>query len=448
MKRLNILAIAYACSPLHGSEAGVGWGWVNAIAESHNVTVLTADYNAGEINRNLAANTKPVRNTLRFLYVKNKSWHYRPQGMWLKVENSLAKPLMNIAYQNWLGYAFTEAQQEIKQNSYDLVHLITYVGWRFCGRFYQLGIPFVWGPIGGLKNTPWRLFPALGLGGAIYYGGRNLINSLQIRTLSGPRRALRKTQGAVIAATSEIKEALHDRFGSSSKVICEVGIPNVEPVEPTHRESNEPLHICWSGVHLPGKALHLLLRAAARLPEDVNYCLHILGDGPSNREWRSLAKRLDVDGRCHWYGRLPRDRALDVMKTCHVFTMTSLKELTSTVAIEGISLGLPIICLDHCGLADLVTDACGIKIPVCAIQQIESEIAQAIMTLYNNDDLRYRLAQGAIARSQDYSWQSKMTALDEIYLAAVSASDSAVVKATHPMIELTGDNSSAETKYV
>lgn len=448
MRRLNILAIAYACSPFHGSEAGVGWGWVNAIAESHNVTVVTADYNASEIDRHLATRTELARNKPRFIYVKNQPWHYRPWGIWPKIENSLAKPLMNIVYQDWLGHAFTKAQREMEQNNYDLVHLITYVGWRFSGRFYQLGIPFVWGPIGGLKNTPWCFFPALGLKGAIYYGGRNLINSLQIQFLMGPKHALRRAQGAVIAATSEIKDALQNHFGSSSRVICEVGMPNIESVELKRREKNEPLCICWSGIHLPGKALHLLLHAVAHLPKYMNYSLHILGDGPSSPQWRTLAKRIGVDDRCHWYGRLSRNQALDVMRACHVLTITSLKELTSMVAIEAVSLGLPIICLDHCGLADLVTEKCGIKIPIRSIRQIESDIAEVLMVLYNDDELRYRLAQGAIARSLEYSWQGKMTALDEIYDIAINKNDLAPGEAQQSVIELMSENGPAGSKCV
>src|ERR1039457_2238426 len=108
------------------------------------------------------------------------------------------------------------AQKETASGDYDLVHLITYVGWRFCGKFYRLDLPFVWGPIGGLMNTPWRLMPALGLKGALYYTGRNVVNSLQIALLPGPRRALRKASGAVIAATSEIQKALSTKIGRAS----------------------------------------------------------------------------------------------------------------------------------------------------------------------------------------------------------------------------------------
>jgi glycosyltransferase involved in cell wall biosynthesis len=415
MTRSKVLAIAYACNPIKGSESGVGWGWVNAIATNHDITVITADYNTGDINQYLEGREGRRGNNPRFLYVKNRPWHYRPRGVWLKIEDSLAKPLMNLAYHDWLRYAFEEAKREIAQNHYDLVHLITYVGWRFPGNFYRLGIPFVWGPIGGMKNTPWRLLPILGLRGALYYGGRNLINSLQLRTLQGPKRALRAADRGVIAATSEIREELWTRFRVKSHVICEVGPPQPEAESPTQRGENETFRICWSGTHLPGKALHLLLRAAARLPKDLDYSIEILGDGPSNQDWRAMASRLNIDDRCHWHGWLPRSQSLAVMRTSHVFVITSLKDLTSNVAVEAVSLGLPVVCLDHCGFADLVTEECGIKVYPVSAHQIISDLSEALRTLYRDETLRRTLAQGASQRSRDYLWSNKMAALDRVY---------------------------------
>jgi glycosyltransferase involved in cell wall biosynthesis len=421
MTRLKILAIAYACNPARGSESGVGWGWVNAIATGHDVTVITADYNRAQIDQHLASRESSASTNPRFIYVKNRPWHYRPSPAWLRIEDSLAKPLMNLAYQDWLRCALAEARLEIAKNRYDLVHLITYVGWRFPGRFYELGIPFVWGPIGGMKNTPAHLLPILGVQGAIYYAGRNLINSLQLKTLQGPRRALRTANEGVIAATSEIQAELWRCFKVKSRVISEVGPPDFEVTYPNPRNEHATFRICWSGLHLPGKALQLLLRAAARLPKDVNYSIEILGDGPCNKTWRALATQLGIADRCHWHGWLPREQSLEVMRQSHAFAITSLKDLTSTVAVEAISLGLPIVTLDHCGFADLVTKECGIKIHPGSASQIATDFAAALSTLYHDESLRMRLAEGAIKRSRDYSWKAKMTALDEIYRATIAA---------------------------
>jgi glycosyltransferase involved in cell wall biosynthesis len=325
-----------------------------------------------------------------------------------------------LAYLNWQKYAFNEAKREAALTRYDAVHLITYVGWRFPGNFYRLGLPFVWGPIGGLKNTAWHLLPTLGPKGAFYYGARNLANSLQLRILQGPRRALKAARGAVIAATSEIQDELWQRFETKSQVISEVGPPDLSPTEPKKHAQGEPFRICWSGQHLPGKALHLLLRAAAYLPYDVDFCIEILGDGPCNRSWRALACRLGVESHCRWHGWVPREQSLTIMKTCHVFVITSLKDLTSTVAVEAVSLGLPIICLNHCGFADLVTPECGVKVCVGSMGQIVTDLAAALGGLCQDENNRQQLAWGALRRTAEYSWQKKMHTLDELYSLAIA----------------------------
>ena len=111
------------------------------------------------------------------------------------------------------------------------------------------------------------------------------------------------------------------------------------------------------------------------------------------------------------------------MKESHVFVITSLKDLTSTVAVEALSLGLPIVSLDHCGFKDLVNEECGIKVRPGSAEQIVSDIAGALSALYTNESLRLRLAEGAIRRSQVYSWQAKMEALNDIYSRAVATNE-------------------------
>lgn len=411
---MRVLAIAYACNPTRGSEDAVGWGWINAIAQQHDVTVITADYNRPDIEA-ISVGSSGKRNNLRFRYVKNRPWHYRPWGLWATIEASFAKPIMNLAYSNWLDHALRVAEDETAGGNYDVVHLITYVGWRFCGKFYRLNIPFVWGPVGGLMNTPWSLMPALGFKGACYYTGRNIVNSLQIALLPGPRKALKKADGKVIAATSEIQRALFAHFGSESRVICEVGTPDVGSVKPRLRAAGDPLRICWSGPHVPGKALHLLLKAAAMLPKDSNFSIQILGDGPFRQRWQRLAQSLGLGEKCTWHGRVPRSVALETMASCHTIAITSLKELTSTVAIEALSLGLPVVTLNHCGMADMITNDCGIKLEVVSVDQIVRDLSLALLRLMDDEPLRRSLAEGALLRSLDYSWSKKLASLNEVY---------------------------------
>ena len=329
------------------------------------------------------------------------------------------KPIMNLAYTLWLKDAYQLARQLHQEEAFELAHQLTYVGFRFPGRLWKLGVPFVWGPVGGLENTPWRFLPVLGWKGAVYYAGRNLVNSLQKLTLRSSRKAFHKAD-VVIAATSGIQKEIKRCYGVDSQVICEVSPPDVAVESIGSRAADETLRIIWSGEHLPGKALPLLLNALARVSGDIPWRLDILGEGPSGVAWKQLVDKLAISEHCHWHGRLSRIDALTRMKKGHVFVITSLKDLTSTVLLEALSLGLPVVCPDHCGFADVVDSSCGIKIPMNSPAGLTQGIGEAIQQLGADEALRQSLAQGALRRADEFSWQKKQALLEELCRKAVS----------------------------
>ena len=99
--------------------------------------------------------------------------------------------------------------------------------------------------------------------------------------------------------------------------------------------------------------------------------------------------------------------------------ITSLRDLTSTVTVEALSLGLPIVCLDHCGFADVVNETCGIKIPVTTPREVVAAIACAVEALARDEDQRQALAEGALRRAQHFAWEEKARVIEEIYRAKV-----------------------------
>jgi glycosyltransferase involved in cell wall biosynthesis len=414
---MKVLACAYACNPFRGSEEGVGWGWVNAIARNHETWVLTAAYHRRDLEYALRR-APEKRGRIHFVYVDEKLWHYRPSPIWIGIENSIVKPIVNWAYRWWLRDAFAVGFQLHREIGFDLVHQVTYVGFRFPGHLWKLDIPFVWGPIGGLENTPWRLLPEMGARGAIYYAARNIVNSAHKRFLRGPRKAFSRADG-VIAATSAIQAEIRKWYGVPSEVICEVGTPFEPASEFALRAPGEPLRIAWSGRHLPGKALPLLLSALRAVQTDWH--LDIYGDGPCRGDWQALASRLGLDSRCAWHGEVSRDEALRGLRRAHLFAITSLKDLTSTVIIEAIASGLPVVCPDHCGFSDVITDQCGIKIQIRAPREFEHGVALAISRLASDEERRRRLAAGALCRAREYSWEAKADAIDGVYRRALAA---------------------------
>jgi glycosyltransferase involved in cell wall biosynthesis len=391
------------------------------IAEVNRVTLITAAFCHEDVEKAVAADPALAgRVTVRS--PAHRWWHFRPSGIWRMIMNSPLKPAMNLAYQRWLGDAKALAEVLAREQNFDLVHLVTFVGFRFPGRFYQLGVPFVWGPIGGLENTPWRFLPAMGPRGAAFFAVRNIVNTLQKKFLPGPKRAMKaagsRGRGELIAATAGIQQEIERWYGEKSEVICEIGPPEgaaERAAKPSKRQPGEPLRLVWSGQHLPGKALPLLLKALAKLSADLNWELTILGEGPCTKKWQKLARRLGVAERCEWVGKLPRDEAVHRMGQAHLFCITSLKDLTSTVLLEALSLGVPVVCPDHCGFTNVVTEDCGIKLPLHRPKQLIADLAQSIDRLGRDEHERRRLAAGALARSRDFDWDKKAQQLEAIY---------------------------------
>lgn len=169
------------------------------------------------------------------------------------------------------------------------------------------------------------------------------------------------------------------------------------------------MKISWSGQHTRGKALPVLLRT---MPIDAS--LDVLGEGGETRKWKRLARKLGLEGRVRWHGWLTKDDATKIVGQSDVFVITSIRDLTSTVLLEALSLGKPVVCLDHCGFSDVVDRTCGVKINVGGPRAVLADFSTALRKLGDDPDLRRRLSHGALAKAQNYLWSEKAKALNAI----------------------------------
>lgn len=318
-------------------------------------------------------------------------------------------------YRYWHKKAYDLAVKLHHEVNFDIAHQLTMVGFREPGYLWKLGIPFVWGPVGGMGFFPWQFLHKVGLHGAIFYLGYNLYNFLQMRFMKRPKIAARIAGCGLMTATQENQTCAHYYWGCPSTIIPEVGLPHLPVTDINQRNLREPLRIVWTGLHEARKALNLGLDALNICRSDINWELHILGNGPRKNTWMRQAESRGIFKRTFFHGWLSRDQALKVMSRAHVMLITSLRDLTSTVTIEALALGLPIVCLDHCGFADVINEYCGIKVPVTKYNQVVKGLAKALESLADDEILRQKLAKGALARAQMYSWENKIDMLCHIY---------------------------------
>ncbi|SFD91619.1 glycosyltransferase family 4 protein [Nitrosomonas sp. Nm166] len=413
-ERLRILISAYACSPYKGSEPGVGWGFVSELAKFHDLWVIVEEEKfRADIEQYLNENPELGKH-VRFYFIQ------KLRNRWLR---KLWPPSYYWYYRRWHQDAYRLAQQLHTRVRFDLTHQLTMVGFREPGYLWKLGIPFVWGPIGGMGLFPWKFLPVMGMYGACYYLGYNLLNWLHTHFLERPRQAASSAASGfangLITATPENRDGAVKYWGCASTVVTEVGLPREPLLQIRERMSGEPLRLVWTGSHTPGKALNIALLALSRVSVNVNWELHILGTGQQTSAWKKYAHKLGVSARCYFYGWMPREQALDVMQNAHGMLITSLRDLTSSVTVEALALGLPIVCLDHCGFAEVVDETCGVKIPVTTPSEVVVAIARAIEQLAQDEGKRQELARGALQRARHFSWEEKARLVDQIYRAKV-----------------------------
>jgi glycosyltransferase involved in cell wall biosynthesis len=107
------------------------------------------------------------------------------------------------------------------------------------------------------------------------------------------------------------------------------------------------------------------------------------------------------------------------MELSHVLVHTSVKEGTPHVVLEALSMGLPVVCHDACGMGTAVTEDSGIKINLIDPATSEREIRNAIHRLLNEAALLTRISAGATKRADELKWDNNL----EIFMTAYRLED-------------------------
>jgi len=409
-QRRRVLLLAAACNPYKGSESGVGWGWATEAAKRFDTWVICGHWDRDDINRFLSERG-PIPG-LHFCFI-NRWW----------VEDLLlqGQPLYEIHYLPhllWHRRAFKFAAQLHRQLKFALIHQVARTGFREPGFLWKLDAPFVWGPVGGTQNYPWTFLRSAGISGALKEGLRSTLNLLQFHFSPRVRKVIKKA-ACVIVANSEVKLDFERVHGIKPQVLLETGLHSVEN-RLSEKNDRNPLRLLWSGRLRHHKALHLLLHALSDLPPNISYELKILGEGPLKRDWQNLSRRLGVERHCQWLGWLPHDEAMNQYGWADLVVFTSLRDTSSNVVLEALSKGVPVICLDHQGVSDIVTEGCGIKIPVTTPKEVINNLREIIVSLAAQRSKLSLMSEHARKRAREYLWSKGGERMAKIYYSVLA----------------------------
>ena len=396
---------AYACEPGKGSEPGVGWNLAKAMAERHNVWVLTRANNRPVIDAELAE--RPVPN-LEFLYYDLPRW----ASWWKRGGRGV-----QAYYYLWQFGAARVARSAHAKLKFDIAHHVTFVKYWAPAAAGFAGIPFVWGPVGGGESMPRSFLKDLSIRSQVYERARS-----SARWLGEQDPWVRRTsRRANLAIATTPETAAKIRKLSQCSVIQMLGVALVSGEfqksvkERTSRLATEGVTLVSAGRLLGWKGYHLAVRAFAQagLPA-ARYV--ILGDGPEKGYLIAMAKELGVEDRVEIVGAVPRPEVLKRLAEADIFLHPSLHDSGGWATLEAMAAGLPVICLDIGGPAVQVNSDVGRKIAAITPDQAIKDLGRAMRELVLDPDLRSQLGQAARQRvASEFTWEKKAEKLSKVY---------------------------------
>jgi glycosyltransferase involved in cell wall biosynthesis len=398
---MRILLSAFVCAPHSGSEDGVGWNWaVEAARLGHEVIVLTQTEARDEIEAALASGGLPA--SLRFEFFMPR-WLdlFQRKGVAL----GWAQPTWRLTHLTWQILAYRHARQGLAAWQADLVHHITYGGIRHPTLMGRLPLPLVLGPLGGGERAPFALRRGFGWRGWLIDLARDLHTWL-IRFDPITRRACADAL-VIYVKTAESGRALPARRRDKIEVRLEIGThePKVDP-RPVRR-SGEPLRLLFAARFLYWKGMHLGLRAVAELMgRGVEVRLTMLGEGPAEAGWRRLAAALGIAHAIDWRPWVEYDQLGALYRAHDVLLYPSLHDSSGNVVLESLTHGLPVVCLDLGGPAEMVDASCGRVVATGGRSEAACAraLADALESLARADEVLERLSAGAEARARAQRW--------------------------------------------
>jgi glycosyltransferase involved in cell wall biosynthesis len=334
---VKVLLSALACEPGHGSEPEVGFRALLASARRHETWALVNQASVPGILRGLDTEGVP-RDAVHL------------EGIDFGVSEERFKRLTavehNWYYNRWQGAAGRRALRLDREVGFDVVHHVTLASYWTKTGVAVVPKPLVWGPVGGGVTPPLALLTELGMRGLLTDGARILG-----RPLLGLRPSVKATKQAatVVLAQNQATAGKLDVTGAVRVLSNSLAVD----LPPKEREGDRIPEVLFIGRMIPWKAPLLALRTFRHVSHP-GAVLRFVGKGGERRRLLRAARRWGLEDRVAFDGWIDRDLVLDKVAKAAVVIHPSLHEEAGLCIAEALSLGTPVVCLDHGGPREVV----------------------------------------------------------------------------------------------
>ena len=401
---MNVLYIAYSCSPSHGSEDKIGWQIPWESSRWNQVYVITKEEQRPFVEAYLKEHP---RQHLHFFYVDIPSVYKKIY------KGCFYSGRLNI----WHRRALPVAEKICREYGISVIHQITPVEFRAIGNYGSIpGVRFVCGPVGGGEFVP---------EGLRHYGKGNSHLELIRRTANAWSKVqLRKKKilsrcDCILFANAETKNDLcPDGEDAGYSVMPEIGIAVPEEINPSHETTSgeKPCRFLVAGRLVYRKGHAFLLDALEELPEDLAYECRIVGSGPeADRLRRRCNDNQKLSEHVVFRGNVSFAQMQEEYGDADVLIMPSLRETTGTVVLEAMSQGLPVITINRFGAKNILTEETGWLYDGSSRESFVAALRQAFMDCISRPEEISRRGAKARLRAKDFAWEKKMAYYQSLY---------------------------------
>ncbi|MEZ5964509.1 MAG: glycosyltransferase family 4 protein [Planctomycetota bacterium] len=324
-----------------------------------------------------------------------------------------------------LGHVYTGLRARrvvrrlVREKGVNVVHQPIPVSAKEPSVFTDLGAPLVIGPLNGNMDWP-KSFNHYDsfltrLGMSIARFGAVLFNFL----FRGKQQA-----AVVLVANERTRRGLPPGLRGQVATVPENGVDlQLWQREPENRRPDGVTRFVYLGRIEGFKGVRHLMTAFARASREAPMRLEIIGDGSDRGAVERMRAELELGDRVRMVGWLVQEVAAARLAISDVLVMPSLRDCGGAVILEGMACGLPIIATAWGGPLDYVDQTCGILVPPRDEESFVAGLADAMMTLAKDPDLRRRLGEGGRQRViNEFDWERKIDHMLAVYAAVRSGS--------------------------
>lgn len=325
----------YACNPNYGSERGLGFRYSLELSRHFEKTIIiTENANVSDLKGMFASSADvigiDVGEKYRSICWDKDDWRFY------------------IGYRRWLKKAAEKILACAKPH--DIVWQLSMIGFREPGYLWKHAGTSVIGPISGFRPFPLVGIKYLKFWNILFWYVKSIISLIQ-RFSPRVYRAY-STYSYVLGSTYYDCNVILSLYNEKVFRVPDTAVVRVcDPSIRIPKNGRKTTIFLYTGLLIERKGLEVAFQAF-RLGNYSNYKILVIGDGECRKFLEAEFSDLPIE----FFGKIPFSEVEKFYDDCDFFLLPSFYDATTSVLMEALAHGVPVLAFDVNGPGDLIKE--------------------------------------------------------------------------------------------